>query len=193
MPDFEGQSQPNVEIKDLAGILQKDELFQEYQENARKKVQSAFLLPDLYVGYTSDFNRATSQTAMEVTEKQVFQPERERLAWVLNNKLLNGYGFKYVEAKVGDLYKIQVGAFAKKENAEAMEKQIRSFGFTDTFITTQSVAAVKLDGTAKKSNTEVAKEVIAGKWGNEPERSKKLKAAGYDAEAIQSIVNELMR
>jgi PBSX family phage portal protein len=102
MPDFEGQSQPNVEIKDLAGILQKDELFQEYQENARKKVQSAFLLPDLYVGYTSDFNRATSQTAMEVTEKQVFQPERERLAWVLNNKLLNGYGFKYVEAKFAE-------------------------------------------------------------------------------------------
>ena len=102
MPDFEGQNQPNVEIKDLAGILQRDELFQEYQENARKKVQSAFLLPDLYVGYTSDFNRATSQTAMEVTEKQVFQPERERLAWVLNNKLLNGYGFKYVEAKFAE-------------------------------------------------------------------------------------------
>ncbi len=96
--DFEGENQPNVDIKDLANILQKDELFQDYQENARKKVQSAFLLPDLYVGYTTDFNRATSQTAMEVTEKQVFQPERKRLAWILNNKLLNGYGFKYVEA-----------------------------------------------------------------------------------------------
>ena len=96
--DFEGGTQPGVEIKDLASILQKDELFQDYQENARKKVQSAFLLPDLYVGYTTDFNRATSQTAMEVTEKQVFQPERKRLAWILNNKLLNGYGFKYVEA-----------------------------------------------------------------------------------------------
>ena len=100
--DFEGGTQPGVEIKDLASILQKDELFQDYQENARKKVQSAFLLPDLYVGYTTDFNRATSQTAMEVTEKQVFQPERKRLAWILNNKLLNGYGFKYVEAVFAD-------------------------------------------------------------------------------------------
>lgn len=100
--DFEGNSQPNVEVKDIANILQKDELFQDYQENARKKVQSAFLLPDLYVGYTTDFNRATSQTAMEVTEKQVFQPERKRLAWVLNNKLLNGYGFKYVEAEFAE-------------------------------------------------------------------------------------------
>lgn len=96
--DFEGESQVGVEIKDIANILQKDELFQDYQENARKKVQSAFLLPDLYTGYTTDFNRSTSQTAMEVTEKQVFQPERKRLAWILNNKLLNGYGFKYVEA-----------------------------------------------------------------------------------------------
>lgn len=94
---FQDQQKPTVEIKDLAGILQRDELFQEYQENGRKKVQSAFLLPDLYVGYTSDFNRATSQTAMEVTEKQVFQPERESLAWVLNNRLLNEYNFRYVK------------------------------------------------------------------------------------------------
>ena len=60
-------------------------------------MQSAFLLPDLYVGYTSDFNRATSQNAMEVTEKQVFQPERESLAWVLNNRILNEYNFRYVK------------------------------------------------------------------------------------------------
>ena len=92
------KKQPEIEIKDLASILQKDELFQEYQENGRKKTQSAFLLPDLYVGYTTDFNRATAQTAMEVTEKQVFQPERTSLAWMINNKLLNGYQFKYVEA-----------------------------------------------------------------------------------------------
>ncbi len=96
---FTDQKQPEVEIKDLAAILQKDELFQEYQENGRKKTQSAFLLPDLYVGYTTDFNRATAQTAMEVTEKQVFQPERTSLAWAVNQKLLNGYRFKHVEAQ----------------------------------------------------------------------------------------------
>ena len=96
---FTEQKQPEVEIKDLASILQKDELFQEYQENGRKKTQSAFLLPDLYVGYTTDFNRATAQTAMEVTEKQVVQPERTSLAWAVNQKLLNGYRFKYVEVQ----------------------------------------------------------------------------------------------
>lgn len=94
---FDSEKTADIEIKDLASILQKDELFQEYLENGRKKTQSAFLLPDLYVGYTTDFNRATAQTAMEVTEKQVFQPERTSLAWIINNRLLNGYQFKYVE------------------------------------------------------------------------------------------------
>lgn len=112
--DFEGEKAPEIEVKDLASVLQKDELFQDYLDNNRRKVQSAFQLPDLYVGYTTDFNRATAQTAQEITEKQVFQPERRSLAWVINNKLLSGYGLKYVEAyfkepdisNPDDLYKL---------------------------------------------------------------------------------------
>ena len=96
--DSEATEKPTIEIKDLASILQKDELFQEYQENGRRRVQSAFNLPDLYVAYTTDFNRATAQTAQEVTEKQVFQPERKSLAWAINNRLLNAYQFQHVEA-----------------------------------------------------------------------------------------------
>ncbi|MCM1530111.1 MAG: phage portal protein [Alistipes sp.] len=95
--DFDAKEKPDIEIKDIASILQKDELFQEYIDNNRRKVQSAFQLPDLYVGYTTDFNRATAQTAQEVTEEQVFQPERTSLAWIVNNKLLSSYRFKYVE------------------------------------------------------------------------------------------------
>lgn len=97
MVGMSDEKKPDIEVKDLANVLQKDELFQEYLANGRRKTQSAFLLPDLYVGYTTDFNRATAQTAMEVTEKQVFQPEREALSWILNNKLFNCYGFKYIE------------------------------------------------------------------------------------------------
>ena len=43
---------------------------------------------------------------------------------------------------------------------------------------------------AKKSNEEIASEVIAGKWGNGAERQKRLTQAGYDYSAIQSIVNK---
>lgn len=96
--DFDNPDKPKVTIEKLADILQKDELFQEYLDNNRRRVQSAFQLPDLYVGYTTDFNRATAQTAQEVTEEQVFQPERKSLAWAINNRLLNGYRFRHVEA-----------------------------------------------------------------------------------------------
>lgn len=42
---------------------------------------------------------------------------------------------------------------------------------------------------ARKSNTQIAAEVWAGKWGNGDDRMKRLKAAGYDAKAIQSLVS----
>nr|DAU53140.1 MAG TPA: Lysozyme [Caudoviricetes sp.] len=45
----------------------------------------------------------------------------------------------------------------------------------------------------KKSNTQIAKEVKAGKWGNGATRKKKLKAAGYDYDVIQKIVNKLCK
>lgn len=44
--------------------------------------------------------------------------------------------------------------------------------------------------TSKKSNEEIANEVIAGKWGNGDARKTALINAGYDFSAIQSIVNE---
>ena len=94
---LEQETAPKITVKDLSPMLQKDELFQGYIDNARKKVQSSFLLPDLYVGYTTDFNRATAQTAMEVTEKQVFIPYRQEMAWIINRKLLAEYQFKYCE------------------------------------------------------------------------------------------------
>lgn len=45
----------------------------------------------------------------------------------------------------------------------------------------------------KKSNTQIAKEVKAGKWGNGATRKKKLKAAGYNYAAIQKIVNKMCK
>lgn len=45
----------------------------------------------------------------------------------------------------------------------------------------------------KKTNTEIAKEVIAGKWGDGATRKKKLEAAGYNYSAIQKIVNDLLK
>ena len=43
-----------------------------------------------------------------------------------------------------------------------------------------------------KSIDELAHEVIRGEWGNNPERRQRLEAAGYDYNAIQVRVNELL-
>ncbi|MBO6300568.1 MAG: hypothetical protein J6N53_17190 [Lachnospiraceae bacterium] len=40
---------------------------------------------------------------------------------------------------------------------------------------------------------EIATEVIQGKWGVGEERKKKLTEAGYDAAAVQKLVNEMMK
>lgn len=47
-------------------------------------------------------------------------------------------------------------------------------------------------GDKTKTNTQLALEVINGEWGNGKEREEALKKAGYDYDAIQTIVNELM-
>lgn len=44
----------------------------------------------------------------------------------------------------------------------------------------------------KKTNEELADEVIQGKWGNYPEREQRLTEAGYSYSAVQAIVNQKM-
>lgn len=45
---------------------------------------------------------------------------------------------------------------------------------------------------ATKSIDQLAREVIDGKWGNNPERSRKLRSAGYDANEVQRRVNQIV-
>lgn len=100
-------------------------------------------------------------------------------------------GFDTYMVQVDGLYKVQVGAYSKKSNADTMAAKLKASGF-DTYITTKSGTAVSA-GTQKKSVTELAKEVIAGKWGNGSDRKNRLTQAGYDYAAVQAKVNELMK
>lgn len=45
----------------------------------------------------------------------------------------------------------------------------------------------------RKSNEEIADEVIAGKWGNGDDRKNRLTAEGYDYNTIQNIVNQILQ
>ncbi|MDO4558618.1 MAG: TolC family protein [Planctomycetia bacterium] len=52
-----------------------------------------------------------------------------------------------------------------------------------------------LSGSAKpnmKSNDEIAREVIRGEWGNGQDRRNRLSAAGYNADAVQAVVNKML-
>ena len=51
----------------------------------------------------------------------------------------------------------------------------------------------KAAGKAKKSLEDVAREIISGKWGNNPERKTKLIKAGYVPAEVQAVVNKLLR
>lgn len=94
--------------------------------------------------------------------------------------------------QVGNMYKVQVGAYSVKSNADNMLAKVKSKGF-DAFITTVSGTPVSSTSTPKKSVTEVAKEVLAGKWGNGADRKKRLTEAGYNYSEVQAKVNELCK
>lgn len=104
-------------------------------------------------------------------------------------KKVKAAGFETYMVKVDNLYKIQVGAYSKKANADAMAAKLKAAGF-DTFITTKSGSAVA--SSTKKSVDEVAREVIQGLWGNGQDRKDRLIKVGYDYNAVQKRVNELL-
>ena len=107
---------------------------------------------------------------------------------------LKAAGYDTYIVMVDGLYKVQVGAFSVKANADTMLKKLKAAGF-DAFIITNNGAptAEQPPAPPKKSVDELAKEVIAGKWGNGAERKSRLTAAGYNYKAVQTRVNELMK
>lgn len=108
-------------------------------------------------------------------------------------KKVKAAGFEAFMVKAGGLYKIQVGAYSVKANADNMLAKMKAAGF-DAFITTQTGQAVSAEPPKppKKSVTEIAKEVIRGKWGNGADRKKRLETAGYNYKEVQEKVNELL-
>ena len=125
-------------------------------------------------------------------------------------------------SKTDTLYRVQVGAFSLKRNAQKKLAAIETDGFdacivqegtwykvqvgafSDRTNANRMIVKLKAAGysgvvvastgkAAKKSVDEVARECISGKWGNGQDRTEALKASGYDPVAVQKKVNELLR
>ncbi|MFB7351961.1 phage portal protein [Bacillus thuringiensis] len=144
----------DIEIKSLSDILQNDALFLEYDDKSRQKVQSAFRLPDIYVGYSRDFNRATADAAREITEEQVFEPERNSLEFIINNILLLPYELKHVYV---NLRKPEI---SNTEDLVKMLDVLSKYGGT-TFNDLREVAAKVLNKDLESFEGEEANQPIA--------------------------------
>ena len=81
--------------------------------------------------------------------------------------------------------KSQIGAFASLDNAKKACKS--GYSVFD------ANGNVVYPTTAKKSVDAIAREVIQGKWGKGADRKNRLTNAGYDYNAVQKRVNELMK
>ena len=84
--------------------------------------------------------------------------------------------------------KSQLGAFSVFANAKKLADEHAGYSVFDL-----NGKLVYSPSNNKKSVTELAREVIAGKWGNGAERKNKLTAAGYDYAAVQAEVNKILR
>lgn len=121
------------------------------------------------------------------------------------------------------LYRVQVGAYGVRKNADAQLAKVKAAGFNNAFIAVVNglykiqvgafsvkanaeavlakIEAAGFNGfitkngsaAAKKSVEEIAREVIKGLWGSGAERKKKLIAAGYDYAEVQAMVNKLLK
>ena len=60
-------------------------------------------------------------------------------------------------------------------------------------LTKKKTEEVQSKSNKLKSITDIAKEVILGKWGNNPLRKTRLEKAGYDYKKVQAKVNELLK
>lgn len=85
--------------------------------------------------------------------------------------------------------RVKAGSYDIFNTSQGMVNVTKKAGTAGSWIN----PADNIVGEKLKSNTEIAKEVIAGKWGNGSERIKRLTSAGYDARAIQTTVNKLLK
>ena len=111
--------------------------------------------------------------------------------------------------KDGKFFKVQTEVFDTRAEAVEASKKLAAAGlnnfilYTERWVTPEGEEApaettkpetpVLPTDTDKKKIEAIAKEVIAGKWGNGTERKNRLTEAGYNYREVQDKVNELLK
>jgi PBSX family phage portal protein len=99
-----------IELHPLMMAQQQDALFQKYDAQNTKKIGGMFRLPKLLRGDTDDFNRATADAALRYAETQLFEPERQKVDHVINQRLLSDIDIRF--------WRFQSGSPIAKDPAE---------------------------------------------------------------------------
>jgi len=86
-----------IQVQPLTQFMQQDALFMGYSKEAIRMGASAYQLPGIYLGLSDkgEYNRATAEKAVEVTETQVFQPERKKFNHIFNATVMADLGINY--------------------------------------------------------------------------------------------------
>lgn len=95
----------------------------------------------------------------------------------------------HVGVYIGGGYVIEARGFNYGVVKTALKERKWTDWYKNPFITYNAPGG---QNNAKKSIDEIAREVIAEKWGDGEERKKRLTTAGYDYAAVQKRVNEIL-
>ena len=113
------------------------------------------------------------------------------------NKRLSGNSSSSGGASTSSLYRVrkswsdvksQKGAFRDFDNAKKCANANAGYKVFDA----SGNEVYPNKSTSSKSIDTIAREVISGNWGNGSDRVNRLRAAGYDYDAVQSRVNEIL-
>ena len=124
-------------------------------------------LGDVATKVTAQLSSATTSTASTTTTSTLY---RVRKTWSDS--------------------KTQKGAYKVLSNAKKCADNNAGYSVFDE---KGNVVYTGKNTAATKTITELAKEVIAGKWGNGQDRKNRLTAAGYDYSTVQKKVNKLLK
>ena len=142
----------------------------------------AILIEGGFMDGTTDYKVITSEDGQNAYARALAEGFIEFLG--LKKKVIASTEWYRVRKSWKDA-KSQIGAYKSLANAKTACKS--GYYVFDS----KGNVVYPVTKTTKKTNEQIAKEVIAGKWGNGATRKKKLTDAGYDYNAIQKIVNKL--
>ena len=140
-------------------------------------MQLAYLLKELR-GYRTVWTAVTTGTSLkEISDIVMCQFERPA------DQSANA---KSKRASYGEAIKAELEGIV--EDSDSKHTEVNN----DCDMPTNSLVAPQ-EPAVKKTNKEIAQEVIKGLWGNGNERKIRLKEAGYNYATVQRLVNQMLK